>query len=59
MKAVVENNVVHEGGDNRKYNMRKEALRDLTLFVEGNIVPEQLYSFFRVLADSPIRSGER
>lgn len=45
LKEVVKNNP--PGVEARRYNMRKEALRDLTLFVENNIPPEQLYSFFQ------------
>lgn len=32
--------------DEKKYNLRREALRDLTLFVGETTPPEQLYSFF-------------
>ncbi len=32
--------------DAKKYNLRKEALRDLTLFVGETLAPEQLYGFF-------------
>ncbi len=45
LKEVVKNNP--PGSDARRYNMRKEALRDLTLFVENNLPSEQLYSFFQ------------
>lgn len=48
LKSVVENNPASDTSGH-KYNMRKEALRDLTLFVENNIPPEDLYSFFRKL----------
>lgn len=33
--------------DEKKYNLRKEALRDLTLFVGETTPPEQLYGFFK------------
>lgn len=33
--------------DQKKYNLRKEAIRDLTLFVGETMPPEQLYSFFK------------
>lgn len=36
--------------DERKYNLRKEALRDLTLFVGETMPPHELYSFFKKLA---------
>ncbi len=32
--------------DSKKYNLRKEALRDITLFVGETMPPEQLFSFF-------------
>lgn len=32
--------------DQKKYNLRKEALRDLALFVGESMSPEKLYSFF-------------
>ena len=48
LKQVVENNPA-DTTDAKKFNMRKEALRDLTLFVEESVPPEQLYSFFRKL----------
>ena len=32
--------------DQKKYNLRKEALRDLTLFAGEVLPPEKLYSFF-------------
>ncbi len=35
--------------DEKKYNLRKEALRDLTLFVGETTPPEQLYGFFKKL----------
>lgn len=35
--------------DEKKYNLRKEALRDMTLFVGETTPPEQLYSFFKSL----------
>lgn len=38
LKEVVKNNP--PGSDARRYNMRKEALRDLTLFVENNLPSE-------------------
>lgn len=46
LKQIVENNPA-DSTDTKKFNMRKEALRDLTLFVEESIPPEQLYTFFR------------
>ncbi|MBC7742972.1 MAG: tetratricopeptide repeat protein, partial [Bdellovibrionaceae bacterium] len=33
--------------DAKKYNLRKEALRDLTLFVGETLEPEQLFGFFQ------------
>lgn len=33
--------------DEKKYNLRKEALRDLTLFVGETTPPDQLYGFFK------------
>ena len=39
-----------EEQDERKYNLRKEALRDLTLFVGESMPPQELYSFFNKLA---------
>lgn len=35
-----------DSSDPKKYNLRKEALRDLTLFVGETMPPEQLFSFF-------------
>lgn len=35
--------------DQRKYNLRKEALRDLTVFVGENKAPNELYGFFKNL----------
>lgn len=35
-----------DSGDQKKYNLRKEAIRDLTLFVGETVPPENLYSFF-------------
>lgn len=46
LQAVLKNNPANSG-DSKKYNLRKEALRDLTLFVGESIPPEQLYSFFK------------
>lgn len=36
-----------DAADEKKYNLRKEALRDLVLFVGENTPPEQLYGFFK------------
>ena len=36
-----------DAADEKKYNLRKEALRDLTLFVGESTPPEQLYGFFK------------
>ncbi|AZZ37209.1 adventurous gliding motility protein U [Bdellovibrio sp. qaytius] len=36
-----------DAADEKKYNLRKEALRDLTLFVGENTPPDQLYGFFK------------
>jgi cellulose synthase operon protein C len=46
LKQIVENNPA-DTSDVKKFNMRKEALRDLTLFVEESIPADQLYTFFR------------
>ncbi|MFZ3231383.1 MAG: tetratricopeptide repeat protein [Pseudobdellovibrio sp.] len=43
--AVIRQNPA-DSTDQKKYNLRKEALRDLTLFVGESLPPEQLYSFF-------------
>lgn len=43
--TVVEKNPA-DSKDSKKYNLRKEALRDLTLFVGETLPPEKLYSFF-------------
>ncbi|MBC7419653.1 MAG: tetratricopeptide repeat protein [Bdellovibrio sp.] len=43
--AVVRQNPAGDP-DAKKYNLRKEALRDLTLFVGETLAPEQLFSFF-------------
>lgn len=43
--TVVKNNPA-DATDQKKYNLRKEALRDLTLFVGESVPPEQLYGFF-------------
>lgn len=45
LKNVVAQNPA-DSTDKKKYNLRKEALRDLTLFVGETLPPEQLYSFF-------------
>jgi len=46
LQVVLKNNPANSG-DTKKYNLRKEALRDLTLFVGESIPPEQLYTFFK------------
>lgn len=46
LKQIVENNPA-DVKDARKYNLRKEAIRDLTLFVGETVEPQQLYSFFK------------
>lgn len=43
--AVVRQNPAGDP-DAKKYNLRKEALRDLTLFVGETLAPEQLFGFF-------------
>ncbi|MBC7467414.1 MAG: tetratricopeptide repeat protein [Bdellovibrio sp.] len=43
--AVIKQNPANSA-DPKKYNLRKEALRDLTLFVGETMPPEQLYGFF-------------
>lgn len=43
--------------DNKKYNLRKEALRDLTLFVGETVPPQELYSFFKDIT-TPDELGE-
>lgn len=43
--SVVQQNPA-DSADQKKYNLRKEALRDLTLFVGETMPPEQLFSFF-------------
>jgi cellulose synthase operon protein C len=50
LTLVVRKNSADEK-DDRKYNLRKEALRDLTLFVGETMPPQQLYSFFNKLAN--------
>lgn len=42
---VVEKNPA-DSKDTKKYNLRKEALRDLALFVGETLPPEKLYAFF-------------
>lgn len=49
LKQIVESNPA-DSTDAKKFNLRKEALRDLTLFVEESVPPEQLYTFFRKIA---------
>lgn len=49
LSQVVKKNGPEEQ-DERKYNLRKEALRDLTLFVGESMPPHELYSFFNKLA---------
>lgn len=41
----------------RKHNLRRESLRDLTLFVGESVPPQQLFSFFNKLA-TPQELGE-
>ena len=41
----------------RKHNLRRESLRDLTLFVGESVAPQQLFSFFNKLA-TPQELGE-
>ncbi len=43
--AVIKQNPAGDP-DAKKYNLRKEALRDLTLFVGETLEPERLFSFF-------------
>ncbi len=43
--AVIRQNPA-DSSDPKKYNLRKEALRDVTLFVGETMPPEQLFSFF-------------
>ncbi len=43
--AVIRQNPA-DSTDSKKYNLRKEALRDITLFVGETLPPEQLFSFF-------------
>ena len=43
--AVIKQNPA-DSNDPKKYNLRKEALRDVTLFVGETMPPEQLYAFF-------------
>jgi TolA-binding protein len=42
---VLKNNPANST-DQKKYNLRKEALRDLTLFVGETVAPQELFSFF-------------
>lgn len=42
---VVRNNPA-DSTDQKKYNLRKEALRDLTLFVGESVPPQELFGFF-------------
>lgn len=44
--SVVKNNPA-DSTDQKKYNLRKEALRDLTLFVGESVPPQELFSFFQ------------
>ena len=46
--AVVKQNPA-DSGDEKKYNLRKEALRDLTLFVGETMPSESLFGFFEKL----------
>lgn len=43
--AVVRENPA-DSSDEKKYNLRKEALRDMTLFVGETMPPESLFGFF-------------
>jgi cellulose synthase operon protein C len=43
--SVVQQNPA-TSSDEKKYNLRKEALRDLTLFVGETLAPDQVYTFF-------------
>lgn len=43
--------------DEKKYNLRKEALRDLTLFVGETMPPQQLYGFFKKIC-TDVELGE-
>ncbi len=43
--------------DQKKYNLRKEAIRDLTLFVGETMPPDQLYTFFKKIT-TPDELGE-
>lgn len=45
--AVVKQNNVTGQKDEKKYNLRKEALRDLTLFVGETLAPSQVFGFFQ------------
>lgn len=35
--------------DDRRYNLRREALRDLTLFVGETLAPDEVFGFFRAI----------
>ncbi|MGZ3690988.1 MAG: tetratricopeptide repeat protein, partial [Pseudobdellovibrio sp.] len=37
-------------GDSKKFNLRKESLRDLTLFVGETLMPNQVLGFFKKIA---------
>ncbi len=43
--TVVKNNPA-DSTDQKKFNLRKEALRDLTLFVGESVPPQELFGFF-------------
>lgn len=44
--VVVEQNPA-DSKDNKKYNLRREALRDLTLFVGESLAPKEVFGFFQ------------
>lgn len=44
--AVVKQNPA-DSKDDKKYNLRREALRDLTLFVGETLAPSEVFSFFQ------------
>lgn len=54
--VVVKQNPADSKND-RKYNLRKEALRDLTLFVGETLEPNEVYGFFEKIT-TPEELGE-
>src|SRR3989338_10011298 len=44
--AVVKQNPA-DSKDDKKYNLRREALRDLTLFVGETLAPNEVFGFFQ------------